>query len=290
MRLLSRLFPPARFTSGFSLVELSVVVAILSIVATLGLEVAANFVTRTATAVSRERVILVDEAIARFFKIYGRLPCPALKTTAPTAITYGQEDCSVSVSVAGTTIGNGLMAGGVPFRALNLPMMFSLDGFSNKINYVVTRNLTVAGGDSGAAPIHTGRFGTSTTVPSTTNDGIAGIEIRTGRLEEPCNSSRCQVLADPATYNGAAYIVFSSGADQRGAVSERGLARSPCARTTNTPIVDTQNCVFGDPLIRADMTPATIPYHVFYDNRINKGLNLVSYFDDSVIWRTKGRL
>lgn len=158
MRLLPRLYTPARFTSGFSLVELSVVIAILSIVATLGLELAANFVTRTATAVSRERVMLVDDAIARFFKIYGRLPCPALKTTAPTAITYGEEDCSGSVSIAGTTIGNGLMAGAVPFRALNLPMMFSLDGFSNKINYVVTRNLTVAGGDSGAAPVHTGRF------------------------------------------------------------------------------------------------------------------------------------
>jgi hypothetical protein len=38
------------------------------------------------------------------------------------------------------------------------------------------------------------------------------------------------------------------------------------------------------------MTPSTIPYNVFYDSRFNAGLNLVNYFDDYVLWRSKAML
>ena len=38
------------------------------------------------------------------------------------------------------------------------------------------------------------------------------------------------------------------------------------------------------------MSVTTIPTYVFYDNRYNPGLNLVSYFDDAVVWRTKAQL
>lgn len=290
MRFRLRFFNPTPAAYGFSLVELSIVVAILSVVAAFGLEAASNFVSRTATSVSRERIVVVDDAIVRFFKIYGRLPCPALKTTPPETITYGLEDCSLA-SLTSTTIGGGLMAGAVPFRTLNIPMMFSLDGFTNKLNYVVTKNLTRAGGDSGVAPTQLERFGTATTVPSNANDGIAGIEIRTGVLEQPCSTTKCQVLADPAAtpQTGAAYILFTSGADQRGAVSDRGNARNTCATATERR-VDAQNCVFGSAAISAVMSPNNIPTYVFYDNRYNPGLNLTSYFDDVVIWRSKAHL
>lgn len=260
---------------GFSLIELSVVVAIISVVATLGLEVAANFVSRTATSVSRERLKVVDEATAAFFKVYGRLPCPAVIANAPTAATYGLESCGITV-LTGTTIGGGLMAGAVPFRTLNLPAIYGLDGFNSKFNYVVTKNLTNAG--TGAT-----QFGNAANVP--------GIEMRTGRLAQPCNTSNCQVLADASTNNGAAYVIFSSGADQRGAVSARGVALKTC----NDPFsverrVDTQNCVFGANSVRASMSVTNIPYNVFYDNRVNAGLNLTSYFDDVVVWRPRSQL
>lgn len=267
-------------TQGFSLVELSIVVAIISVVATLGLEAAANFVNRTSNAVSRERLKVVDEATAAFFKIYGRLPCPANKTLPPENANYGIEDCTIAV-ISGTTVGGGVMAGAVPFRTINLPVIYSLDGYASKFNYVVTKNQTEAG--LGAT-----QFGNSA--------NVAGIEVRTGVLEQPCNTSKCQVLANPGNNTGAAYFLFSSGADQRGAVSARGVDLKVCANSVATSEfrVDTQNCVYGNNTIKSFMnvggSASTIPNNVFYDNRVNAGLNRASYYDDVAIWRPRLQL
>ena len=284
---------------GFSLVELSVVVAIMSVVATFGLEAASNFVNRSATSVSRERLAVVDEAVAQFFRVYGRLPCPASSWLDPTNTSYGLENCTSSAYLYytndGTHPGNGLYAGAVPFRTLNLPMLYALDGFTSKLNYIVTANLTVAGGGSGVY----NRFNSSG--GTIVQNGIAGIEVRTGVLEQPCNTAKCQVIANPAATppSGAAYFIFSNGPDQRGAYSVNGTLLNPCSAAAyfaSEKRPDTENCqmsiAHGPPFSTTHTIGAVsnIPDQVFYDNRYNAGLNLVSYFDDVVIWRTKGQL
>ncbi|MBX9726979.1 MAG: type II secretion system GspH family protein [Rickettsiales bacterium] len=268
---------------GFSLVELSIVVAIISVVATLGLEVAANFVARTSTSISRERLKVVDEATAAYFKSFGRLPCPAVINIPPTNANYGLEDCT-AVTFFGT-IGGGLMWGGVPIRTLNLPSIYALDGFNSKFNYVVTRNLTQAG------TAVSGQAGYNAGTPA--QNGVGGIEMRSGVLEQPCGvSNKCQILANPSLTPpmGAAYVLFSNGADQRGAYSARGVALKNCVIFSNERRIDTQNCVYGNPVVSGGMIPNNIPTNVFYDSRSNAGLNLSSYFDDVVIWRPRGQL
>lgn len=271
-----------RCRQGFSLVELSIVVAIISVVATLGLEAAANFVNRTSTSVTRDKLVTIDDAIARFFKIYGRLPCPAKRDDwlLNSSTSFGAEDCTISVW-SSTSIGGGLMAGMVPFKTLDLPMSTAVDGFNNRINYVATKNLTVAG--TGA-----------NTFGDTTN-GVAGIEIRTGRLEQPCDNlaTNCQKLADPTATSGAAYVIFSNGADQRGAVSLFSLPPYTPAiacpnANPNNQHVDAMNCQWGASPNTTSVT--AIPANVFYDNRYNAGLNPTSYFDDVILWRTKAQL
>lgn len=288
-------------TRGFSLIELSIVVAILSVVAALGLEAAANFVNRTSTSVSKERLQVVDEAVAKFFKIYGRLPCPEPRGTAPGVANWGLETCALSqvqMNNTATLAGGGLYYGGVPWRTLNLPMMYSLDGFGSKLTYVVTANLTQAGGSSTVA----NRFASLGGALTPVQQGIGGIEVRTGILEQPCNfaSTKCQVVADPSAGTGAAYFIFSSGADQRGAVSARGSALATCTSSgaNSDRRVDANNCVFGTSATRTNVSAfngttnvtSTIPYNVLYDNRYNPGLNLTSYYDDVAIWRPKSQL
>jgi prepilin-type N-terminal cleavage/methylation domain-containing protein len=274
----------SRSSRGFSLVELSVVIAIISVVATLGLELAANFVNRTATTLSKDRMKAVDEAVDGYYRMYGRLPCPAprgfgyLHQTAG-VYDYGLESCGNSINIANGGYGNGLYAGGVPFRTLNLPMSYSIDGFGNKINYIVTANLTVAGSTG------TNRFGSSG--GTIAQNGIAGIEVRTGVLQQPCNTARCDVIADPSISTGAAYLLFSNGADQRGAYSANGAAGTACIVNSPETRPDTQNCTMGGGT--AGMSVA-LPYYVYYDNRYNPGLNLISYFDDAVVWRSKAQL
>lgn len=291
---------------GFSLVELSIVVAIISIVAVLGLETAANFVNRTNGAVTKERMRVIDDAIVRFSKIYGRLPCPANRTLNPTVSDQaGLEDCTIAAITAaspqgGSNTGGGLLFGAVPYRALNLPIGLSLDGFDSKINYAVTRNLTRAGTASGQFGFYNGASGvTNATIAS--NSGIGNIEIRSGILDGPCNTtSKCQIVTQPTTTfsappnptlsNGAAYIIFSNGADRRGAVSMRGTPLANCVTTTGSDgrRVDAQNCKNVN--IGPALSINTIPGNVFYDARFNSGLNLNNYFDDFVIWRTKAQL
>lgn len=295
-------------SQGFSLVELSVVVAIMSVVAVLGLEGAANFVNRTSGALTKERLVVVDDAVDRFFKVYGRLPCPAVVTDVPTASTYGYENCTISVFPttlpAGNytvLIGGGLMKGAVPFRSLGISAPYALDGFGNKINYVVTKNLTSTGGGTAAGTNY--RFASSGFGTQDQN-GVAGIEIRTGVLEQPCGGAappKCQVVAAPPT-DGAAYILYSNGADKRGAYSARGSLQlgstiqgscTPSPTASYSPRVDSQNCTDRSAAGQAALTVSgggAIPYNVYYDNRYNAGLNLVSYFDDYVIWRSKAQL
>ena len=276
-----------RTSRGFSLVELSVVLAIISVVATLGLEAAANYVNRSATNLSRERLKVVDAALDGYFQAYGRLPCPAPITWRQDHNTagvydYGLENCanSVGINIGGT--GNGIYEGGIPYRTLNLPLSYSIDGFNNKMNYAVTVNLTSGGGSTTVL----NRFASSGGAAS--QNGTAGIEVRTGVLEQPCNSSRCNVIADPSANTGAAYFLYSNGADQRGAYSINGAGTVGCFIYSPESRADTQNCRYGAG--GAPMSVTTIPTYVFYDNRYNPGLNLVSYFDDAVVWRTKAQL
>lgn len=312
MRPTTRHRPP---THGFSLIELSIVIAILAVVATFGLQAAATFLNQSAVDLTRNKIVVLDKAIANFFRIYGRLPCPADRSLAPSSASYGTEQCASGGGMVNitTTPGGGVWSGAVPFRALNLPMSASIDGFYNKINYAVTKNLTVAGGDKSATPV-TGRFGSFDTDNTCTDGvscglaltassgfGLGGIEIRSGILEQPCSATNCQVVANPTyattntTPNGAAYILFSAGPDKRGAISWLGNLQAGCVSGTTDIRIDAQNCVQGTAATQTAIQTAIgsgtpIPYNVFYDNRFNNGLNMRNYFDDIVIWRTKGQL
>lgn len=277
--LCARSFDPR---GGFSLVELSIVVAILSVVATLGLEVAASFVNRTAYSATQEAVSAADTALKQFATVYGRLPCPAKQVIGPLDATlqYGREDCAIGI-FPGTGIGGGVIGGALPFRTLNLPMSASLDGFGNKLQYYVTFNLTQAG----AGP---NQFG----------DSPAGIEVRTGNLGQPCITN-CSVLADPVAVpsTGAAYVIFSHGADKRGAHARNGTLQLPCVPTPPDQYesrVDSQNCAAAQlpfvPTLKAGGSVISIPLNVVYDSRFNTGSIYDNYFDDVIVWHTKGQL
>jgi hypothetical protein len=210
-----------------------------------------------------------------------------VRATAPGTNTYGIEDCTIAAitaasTPAGSNVGGGIYFGAVPFRSLNIPVGLSVDGWNNKINYAVTKNLTLAGTASG-------QFGNTT-------DGRGGVEIRTGILEQPCSSASCQIVADPAATpvpTGAAYTIFSNGGDQRGAISMRAAARNACVVNANDgQKVDTQNCINADgsTITVVGGVTAVIPRNVFFDGRFNNGLAIKYYFDDYIIWRPRSQL
>ncbi|MFM9890172.1 MAG: type II secretion system protein [Rickettsiales bacterium] len=343
---------------GFSLLEMSVVIAIVSIIAVMGLEATSIYLGRTAYTSTRDKIAAIDQALRNYYRITGRLPCPANRTQAESysaGTTYGFEDCAptssiftggvvaVGVKAGGTgysgsgvtfnntgtggsgasatytqsggiiTAGtvtvagsgyyreptltantggsgaqlvagtNALYFGSIPTAELGLPVSAGLDAYGVRINYVVTQGLTNAYSFNG------------------TNGNI---EVRSGLLKQPC-SGTCDVLADPTASpsNGAAYFVFSSGANQRGGVNRNGTgvvsSSNPVLNCLSTPTttsfdlaIDSQNCaaISGSGLDTASIG-GTIPFNVFYDSRFNTGSGVeANIFDDIVVWRTKGQL
>lgn len=248
--------------AGFSLLELSIVVAIISVVSVLGLELAANFAARKTIEASQSKVMDLADAIHSFYGVYGRLPCPAQRSLAPTNTSFGLEDCTITPFTATTILG-----GAIPFRTLNLPMSFAFDSYNSKIYYVVTQGLTVA---------------------STFAATGAAIEIRTGSLAQPC-AGTCQVLADPAASpnTGAAYVIFSTGPDKRGATTRTGIVGQACAYGTGDTRPSSQNCTA---ITGGGALAAAVPVSVFYDNRFNAGSVPANFFDDLIVWRQKGQL
>lgn len=249
--------------------ELSIVVVILSIISMLGLEAATSFLNRSAYQATQAQLRQIDQAVANFYTNYGYIPCPADVTLAPTNTAYGvAQDCASLVPLAGTSV----VAGMVPFRVLNLPPSMAIDAFGNKIYYFASTGLIAAS----SFPVR-----------------IATIEIRSGKLAQPCDTaSDCSILAlpnmgDTTNSNGAAYALVSPGGDQRGAYSKQGIPIHDCAKASDTRI-DAQNCYGVAP--SGSISPPGIALNVLYDSRYNAGSQDENYFDDVVVWRPKDKL
>ena len=256
----------SRRVQGFSLVELSVVVAIVAVIAVMGLDTIAMFVGRTAYQSTQEKLAVIKVALAKHRYVYGYLPCPAGQNIQPTASNYGKEvrgaalACNYSGALANTLSGgvvtnDTILFGDLPVRDLELPLSYMKDGYNDKFVYVVVNGLTTAGNFASTAD---------------------GIIIRTGQLQTTC-STVCQ---DVST---ASYVVLSFGADKRG--SSSGL---PCVPNGNySNMIDTANCQFngggGVP------SPPTTP-GIFYDSRYNAGSVAANHDDDIILWQTKGQL
>lgn len=252
---------------GFSLVELSIVMAIVSVVAVMGLESTAIFMNRTAYGATQDKIAVIKTAMAKHRYVYGYLPCPANQTLAAPSANYGKELRS-GANCGGSTVG-GLYYGDVPVRDLNLPITYMRDGYGTKMRYVVTPSMTIAGTASGA-------FANQASV------GL--VKIRTGKIEEPCGggATMCQTIGQ------AAYLVLSFGADKRGSTTTN------CAPSTAYDgMIDSVNCRFGNGQsvrVNGSGAVAAVPDDVFYDSRFNNGSVEAMHFDDVLLWQKKSQL
>lgn len=271
--------------AGFSLVELSVVIVIISIVALMGLEVAATYMGRTAYQTTQERMQRIDAAIVKYVKVKDRLPCPGGRLDTWQSTNYGKELRSGNLCNAGP-MNNGtnpeIQYGDVPARDLNLPLSVMVDGFGSKFRYVVTRSMgrTSAELDTGAA--NENFF-----------DSANGITIRSGGLDTTCDTAGtlCQ------TRGTAAYVIFSHGKDRRGAHNKNGILLGGCSPDTTTDgKIDSVNCRLNTThstitLVKnGSGATVTVPANVFYDSRYNTGTQEQHFFDDLILWRSRSDL
>ncbi|MBN8828156.1 MAG: type II secretion system protein [Sphingobacteriia bacterium] len=202
-------------TNGFSLSELSVVLAIIGTILGGSISVVLYQTESIKEEQTLKKMKIIEEAIASFVALNRRLPCPAdgsLDINTAGSVTYGQEamvanvcngnySYTVSTNLPSTTpaISNAdIITGAVPVVSLRLPKEVMLDGWGRKFTYVVSRGLS----------------SNSTTSPfDSEEDGV----IKIKNFTNPAGANYVT--------NRAAYVILSHGKSGAGGWKSNGGTR-----------------------------------------------------------------
>lgn len=127
---------------GFSLLELSVVLVVLSLMLGGILSVMTQESRRSKTEEANKRLDEIQRAFITFRKSNNRLPCPAIIATAPTVSTFGYEAATPG-TCTGTLFNSSVTVGGaVPVRTLGLPDHYMFDPWGGRFRYSVDMRFT----------------------------------------------------------------------------------------------------------------------------------------------------
>lgn len=242
---------PRRTDAGFSLIELSILLAVLALTltASLGWLFPASTEEAYKAETTRERLDDIKNALHAFRVNYDRMPCPALPTLTDDDPLVGEEDCSVRAS--------GVNMGILPVKSLGISPEYLVDGWGRRFTYQVSNNLCNynTGGNSGSVvPLD------CTSIRYNANTG--DLTVRTTDVGNPG--------PDPAA-NGQdmgtnfAYVVISHGPDGFGAYMPSGTRRTVAGEPVKEAINTDNNTTFW-----------TDPYN--------------SEFDDLLIYETKDQI
>lgn len=253
-------FAMKRQRGGFSLLELAVVLAILSVIVGFGVNIGQNAVKHGTRLAMLEKMALIKQSLDDYAERNGYLPCPADPTLLPGNAAFGQQSKDFSVE-GGSCIGlpspANVWIGMVPTQDLGLDDSYATDAWGNKITYAVSRNHI---GFGGATPYGISSYATQ---PGT-------IIVNSNTLAAPITLT---TTFAGAPGEGATYFVVSHGKDARGAIGINATAPAiACAGGS----IDTQNCD------RAD--------NIFFDSTYNEGNQNATKFDDYVAWGTNTTL
>jgi len=148
---------------GFSLLEMSIVLAIIALIVGSGIAVFMVSLQNRQSSETQNKMRVLQQAIYNYRVAYGRLPCPAdaTQTTDATANNYfGLEagtlsggvwtpdagNCSNAGDSAKANFSNGNnVEGMVPTKTLNLADDYAIDAWGGRIMYAVDKNFTATG-------------------------------------------------------------------------------------------------------------------------------------------------
>jgi prepilin-type N-terminal cleavage/methylation domain-containing protein len=128
---------------GFSLVELSVVLAVIGITLGGALTIATKKTEADKVAETERKMDLIERALNRYLTTYytgwaQRLPCPAAGATAINSSTFGNETATPTAAGCTADFNSGRIYGGVvPTKYLRLPDDVMIDGWGHRMTYVV---------------------------------------------------------------------------------------------------------------------------------------------------------
>jgi prepilin-type N-terminal cleavage/methylation domain-containing protein len=132
----SRTLHCRRFSAGFTLVEMAVVVTLIGILMAMGLAVTTSVMQNTQRTVTKDRLSAIRLALMAYYRANsGVFPCP--DAPAGAAVRDGLQNVAGAACSA--------QFGTVPYVDLGLPRETALDGYGNYISYRLATNWHTAG-------------------------------------------------------------------------------------------------------------------------------------------------
>lgn len=158
---------------AYTLVELSIVLVIISIFLSSGLNIFTNNIVQTKTVNTKEKLNIIYKSLAEYLMTNQALPCPInLNIPKDTDTSYGATSLGSIDNCVANTIGtfpNQIIIGALPTRDLGLTSDMAEDDFGNKILYVVDNrlitNFVATGFSDGAIDIGQGSGSNTPTKP-----------------------------------------------------------------------------------------------------------------------------
>jgi len=143
---------------GFTLVELSIVMVIVSLMVGMGLNVLLAQMTNSRYAETRIKQEAIKQALISFIARNNRLPCPANPALAAGDALYGAEAATPG-ACAGIASSGSVVTGIVPWMSIGLPEEMATDGFFARFTYQVVQaatnlNAQTVAGMRGAISLH----------------------------------------------------------------------------------------------------------------------------------------
>ncbi len=140
-----------RKKTGFSLIELSVVILIISILAAGAISVSGVFLVNAKNKQTKDKMEVIYKALGNYVAKNYYLPCPASLELDKSSSSYGDEEgdtattntartCSEAGVYKSSDVGN-IVYGMVPVTALGLSDDMAVDGFGTRFGYVVNNYL-----------------------------------------------------------------------------------------------------------------------------------------------------
>jgi prepilin-type N-terminal cleavage/methylation domain-containing protein len=209
---------------GFSLIELSIIIAVFAVLLT-SILAGGGIKNESENVTSVEkRMFEVEKAIAFFQKANGYLPCPASRTDAYGSATYGVSVSCAPATAAAAPAGTAnigaagdtyqVRIGAIPTRSLGISDEAGLDPWGNRITYMIIRSLGV---DSA----------TYTAFSTAQTTDLFQIVNRSSTVTY--GTTNAQIVK---------YVIISHGSDGRGAYNKNGLLGVACSTTA----AERENC------------------------------------------------
>ncbi len=263
--------------SGYTLIELCLVVLILSLLAAAAARYSTSATAARNTAELNNTLKTIEEALRSYSATYARLPCPSDITLADNSASFGNEvgtagdgncagynfinsgadpDAADPDYVAST---NYVVAGGVPTKTLKLDDRFAYDPWGRRLLFALDKRISA-----------TDAFTTYTF----TDTAIGAIVIKQATTD---------TLASANTYK-AIYALVSFGANGHGGYVRNVSATSTRFNNGSTNTGEQKNCHCDSSAI------ATAFDRIFVRTAKTPSTTLTNSYDDVVTFKTRAQL